>query len=261
MMNPANVRHLTVSGEWFWYRQPVYKPCIFIHIYLSIISGIFAVFQFLPAIRRRAMILHRINGYMVLILLAASTIGGAVVARRAFGGDLNVQSAFYVITILIIGSAAMGILNVRRTRTHRKWMLRTVAFAAIPITARLTTISARHIISDIGSYYAVWRCDQLLYVMSDVVAVNQTYPQCVLPGVDIANEYVAVRASVKGTGLAYASTVRLTFGMALWVATVIHIAGVEFYIRKSDSSNRHRRGFVLERGDDESTMKQEDDDR
>jgi hypothetical protein len=31
----------------------------------------------------------------------------------------------------------------------------TVAFAATPITARLATISARHIISAIGGYYAV----------------------------------------------------------------------------------------------------------
>ena len=64
------------KGEWFWYRQSLYKPCIFIHIYASIssyyylvlilviltdplvVSGIFAVFQFLPAIRRvRAMAL------------------------------------------------------------------------------------------------------------------------------------------------------------------------------------------------------------
>jgi hypothetical protein len=31
----------------------------------------------------------------------------------------------------------------------------TVTFAAVPVTGRLAAISARHIISDIGSYYAV----------------------------------------------------------------------------------------------------------
>ncbi|KIM81594.1 hypothetical protein PILCRDRAFT_821370 [Piloderma croceum F 1598] len=247
MMSPANVRELTVSGEWFWYRKAVYKPCIFIHIYASIISGIFAVFQFIPAIRRRAVILHRINGYMTLALLIPSTICGSVVARRAFGGDLNVQSAFYTDGILIVFSAGMGITNVRRTRTHRKWMLRTVAFASVPITARLTTISARHIISDIGSYYAVWRCDQLRYVMTDVDEVSQLYPQCTQPGVNLAKTFVAVHAAVKGNGLEYGSTVRLTFGMSLWIAIVIHVIGVEIYIRKTESSNQHRRGFVLEK--------------
>ena len=33
----------------------------------------------------------------------------------------------------------------------------TVAYAAVPITARITSIAARHIISNIGSYYAVPR--------------------------------------------------------------------------------------------------------
>jgi len=259
MMNPKNVRDLTVPGEWFWYRQSFYKPCIFIHVYCAIISGIFAVFQFLPAIRRRAMIFHRINGYLVLIFLIPSTVCGAVVARRAFGGDLNVQSAFYVIGILIIFCAAMGITNVKRTRTHRKWMLRTVACAAAPITARLASLAARHIISDIGSYYALWRCDQLLYVMPDLDDVNQLYPQCAQAGVDLTKVHVAVHAAVKGDGLSYGSTVRLVFGMALWIGIMTHIIGVELYIRKTESSNRHRRGFVLERDDDDTVKSTADD--
>lgn len=42
-----------------------------------------------------------------------------------FGGDLNVQSSFYAVGVLIVFSAAMGIRNVKRTtRKHRKWMLR-----------------------------------------------------------------------------------------------------------------------------------------
>jgi hypothetical protein len=34
-------------------------------------------------IGQRNMFLHRLNGYMVLILLTPSTISGAIVARRA----------------------------------------------------------------------------------------------------------------------------------------------------------------------------------
>ncbi|KZP27453.1 hypothetical protein FIBSPDRAFT_731068 [Athelia psychrophila] len=159
MMNPDNVRDKTIPGkacsEWFWYRQDLYKPCIMLHIYLSIISGIFVVFQFLPAIRRRSMILHRINGYMSLILLVPSTITGSIVARRAYGGELNSQSAFWTIGIMTIFSAAVGILNVKKTRVHRKWMLRTVAFAAAPITGRIISIMARYIVTQMGIYHAV----------------------------------------------------------------------------------------------------------
>ncbi|KDN51266.1 hypothetical protein RSAG8_00895, partial [Rhizoctonia solani AG-8 WAC10335] len=36
MLAPSNVVHKTVAGEWYWYRQALYKPNIFMHIYMSI---------------------------------------------------------------------------------------------------------------------------------------------------------------------------------------------------------------------------------
>lgn len=230
----------------------MYKTCLMIHIYLSIISGIFAVLQFLPAIRRRSVILHRINGYLVLLLLLPATVCGAIIARRTLGGDLDIQSAFYILSILIIFSASMGIINVRRTRKHRKWMLRTVVLAGVPVTVRLITLAARRIVSNLGSYYALWRCDQLLFVMTDLNAVQQSYPQCTQAGANITNVFAAVHATIKGNKLSSASTLRVTFGMSLWIGIVIHIIGVEIYIRMTESSNRHRRGFVLEPEDDDA---------
>lgn len=86
--------------------------------------------------------------------------------------------------------------------------------------------------------------------MTDVDAVQQLYPQCTQAGINLAKVFVGVRATVKGNGLNYASTVRLTFGMSMWIALVIHVIGVEIYIKKTDSSNRHSRGFVLEPDND-----------
>jgi len=251
MLDPAKVPTLLVPGEWFWLRRRLYNICIFMHIYLSIISGIFAVFQFIPAIRRRSVILHRINGYLVLVLLIPSTISGAIAGRRAFGGDLNVQTSIYVVTLLIIFCAGMGIFNVRRTRKHRRWMLRMVVLDAMPITAHLIALAVRKITIDLGNYYAVWRCDQLLFVMTNATAVEQLYPQCTQAGVNLAEVFVAVHATVKGGRLGSASITRATFGMCMWLALVIHIIGVETYIRKTESSNRHRHGFALERSDDD----------
>ena len=77
----------------------------------------------------------------------------------------------------------------------------------------------------------------MLYVMTDLNAVKQQYPQCVQAGGDPAKEYATVRATVKGNGgLGYGSTVRLTFGMALWIAIVIHVIGVEIYVCTIKSS-------------------------
>ncbi|KAJ6589625.1 hypothetical protein B0H19DRAFT_922845 [Mycena capillaripes] len=61
-MNPARTSSLLPPGEWFWFSQPLYRINLLIHIYLSTLGGIGAVFQFIPAIRRRKLILHRLNG-------------------------------------------------------------------------------------------------------------------------------------------------------------------------------------------------------
>jgi len=241
------VRLHTTPGEWFWYRQPMFKPNIFLHIYLTNIAGIFAVFQFIPGIRRRYISLHRLNGYLVLILLIPGTVSGSIVARRSFGGELNVQAAFYILGLMIVSSALVGISNVKcSTRKHRKWMLRTVAYVSAPITARLATISARYIISAIGTYYSVWRCDEVLYVLNEnTTDLYRMYPQCNQPGLDLGSIHVAVRAAAHESPLGFGSSVRATFGMALWIGMVIHVIGVELYIRKTDSSNQHRQDFVL----------------
>jgi hypothetical protein len=250
MMVPANVSGKSVPGEWFWYRQPLYKPPVFIHIYLSIISGFFSVLQFIPGIRRRAVIWHRINGYLVLALLVPSTICGAIMARRSYGGELNVQSAWYFLSLMIIFSALLGIMNVKHTRKHRKWMLRTVTYTAVPIIARLAVMAANRIVSNMGTYYAIWRCDQILFVLKSNETLTQKFPQCV-GDADLSTLYTAVRAGLQDGPLGRASASRVTRGMVLWVSILIHVVGVEFYIRKTENANQFRRGFVLERNDDE----------
>jgi len=246
MMSPARFREKTVAGEWFWYRQPLYKPSAFIHIYLSTISGIFSVLQFIPGIRRRAVIWHRINGYLTLALLIPSTICGAIMARRAYGGELNVQTAWYFLTLMIIFSALFGFMNVKKhTRKHRKWMLRTVTYTAVPLTARLAVMSANRIINDIGTYYAIWRCDQMLFVLKSMDTLTQKFPPCAEAG-NLSNLYAAVRAGSHDSPLGPASSFRVTRGMVLWVSILIHMIGVEFYIRKTEHANQFRRGFVLE---------------
>jgi hypothetical protein len=265
MMSPYNVRTLTIAGEWYWYSKPLYKPNLFIHIYLTIIAGILAVFQFLPAIRRRAVIVHRINGYIVLALLIPGIVCGTIVGRPSFGGELNSQSAYYCLGSMIVVCAILGYTNVKQTRKHRKWMLRTVALTGAPITTRLCMIAARKIITHIGTYYAVWRCDEIVVALQSTFPptpiTEQPYVQCIEPGVNQENTFIPVLAAVKKDTINFASSVRVTFGMALWIAMLVHVIGVEYYIRMTESSNQHRRGFVLERLSDEDEEARVPDDR
>ncbi|KAG9083744.1 hypothetical protein FRC06_004385, partial [Ceratobasidium sp. 370] len=212
MMIPSNVETMTVPGEWYWYRQPLFKPCISIHIYLNIIAGVFAVFQFIPMIRRRKIILHRVNGYFVLSTLLPATVAGAIVARRAFGGELNCQAAFYTVGSMTGFAALMGISNVRKTRKHRKWMLRTVSYTSSAITGRVLAFIARAIISISAPYYAVWSCDEVSFLLKNASAAESMFPACVLsPGDDPKKIYVPVHASIHGDPINFGSSQRVSF--------------------------------------------------
>ncbi|KAJ7278011.1 hypothetical protein C8J57DRAFT_1308393 [Mycena rebaudengoi] len=176
-LNPGRTPHLLIPGEWFWLSQSIYKPNLFIHIYFA------------------TLIFHRINGYAVLFCLIVAVTCGSNVARRAFGGEVNSQSAYYIQAMMIIYAALMGIYNVKKdTWRHRK---------------------AR-------------------------------FPQCAAAGINPANIYVAVHASTHDPPLYVASAARAAQGMALWIAILIHIIGVEFYIFQTDAANQVRLNFALE---------------
>ncbi|KAJ7639907.1 hypothetical protein B0H17DRAFT_905416, partial [Mycena rosella] len=153
-MNPGRTADMMPAGEWFWLSRSIYRPSLLIHVYLSTFGGIGALLQFMPVIRRRKIILHRLNGYGVLTCLIVGNICGAIVARRSFGGELNVQSGYYAMGLMIVVSGIMGIVYVKRdTRRHRKWMMRMVVYFGAAISARLITLAAASIITIIGTYY------------------------------------------------------------------------------------------------------------
>ncbi|KAJ7659023.1 hypothetical protein DFH06DRAFT_435326 [Mycena polygramma] len=243
-MRPSETSSLLPPGEWFWFSQPTYKINLFIHIYLSTIGGIMAVLQFLPAIRQRKIILHRLNGYGVLTCLVVGNVCGGIVGRRAFGGELNVQSGYYTIGLMIVVSGIAGLFYVKKdTRRHRKWMLRMVVYFSATISARLIMLAASRIITRIGTYYSVrqltcdvshqgtrsqyamqiWRCDEVLNILGHYELLAVSYPQCVEAGVNPATVWVAVHSSSHDGPLYSASASRAVHGMSLWIATIIHV--------------------------------------
>ncbi|KAG8691283.1 hypothetical protein FRC09_011667 [Ceratobasidium sp. 395] len=230
MLAPSNVVTKTVPGEWYWYRQALYKPNIFMHIYMSIVGGTLAVFQFIPAIRRHKMILHRINGYIVFFTLVPGSVAGSIVARRAFGGDLNSETAYYTLGFMIGPAGMLGVYFARvNTALHREWMLRTMSYAGSVITARIIAIMARAIISAIGTYYAMWRCDEITFLIEDPNVIQQSFPVCV-NATRPKRTFVPVHASIHEAPINLGSTYRIVFGMTLWLAILIHLAGTELYI-------------------------------
>jgi len=72
------------------------------------------------------MIVHRINGYIILILLAIGIAGAIMITRHAQGGAFSVQIASGALSILVAMCAVLAYINIKRLQIdqHRKWMLR-----------------------------------------------------------------------------------------------------------------------------------------
>ena len=114
-------------GECYYYLNfDQYKVGIILHLACVLPSGILAILQFVPAIRHKAILFHRINGYVALTLFVLGTVGALMIARHAFGGGLDVQSAIGFLAIISIGSFILSYINIKRKQIeqHRAWMLR-----------------------------------------------------------------------------------------------------------------------------------------
>lgn len=245
MLSFKELLKLTTPGEGYWYERSPGKANIIIHIFTSLPASFFSVFCFLPITYNRWPRFHSILGYIVSALLLVSLVCGAIVGRRAQGGDLNVQSGVYMLASGAAYAVVMGCLEARRGAldAHREWMLRAWFYNGAFVTTRVTALLSAQVITAINSYYAIWQCAEIGYVLKTPQALAQAFPQCGTPDA-LANPnaiHTAVHASWKEGPLGRASASRASFGMALWVAMILHCLGIEFYLRATmDESKRLR---------------------
>ena len=76
----------------------------------SIAAMFLVCFQFVPAIRHKLMIFHRINGYVIILLTLVANAGALMIARRAFGGRMETQVGVGVLVIITTLGIAVYIL-------------------------------------------------------------------------------------------------------------------------------------------------------
>ena len=114
-------------GEGFWFESGIYKIAMLAHLGTVLPAGFLAVFQFVPIIRYKAMIVHHISGYTSLVLLFVSTVFAFMMVRRSMGGDISIQFGGIVLGGMSLVSATLAWLNIKKLQIdqHRKWMLRT----------------------------------------------------------------------------------------------------------------------------------------
>lgn len=116
-----------LPGEcWYYLRVPLYKIGIILHLAAILPAGLLACVQFTPFIRHKAMLLHRINGWVVVLLSFVGTVAAMLIARVAFGGGVEAQTVSGVLAIMFLGSLVLAVVNIKLLQIdqHRAWMLR-----------------------------------------------------------------------------------------------------------------------------------------
>ncbi|KAG8730216.1 hypothetical protein FRC10_002977 [Ceratobasidium sp. 414] len=146
-------------GEGHYTLQGIYKPALLVHIGTILPAGIFAITQFIPQIRYKALIMHRVIGYVTLFLLLIGTVTGFILGRRTFGGDIAIQTGVVFLGVLVLVSASLAYYSIKQLQIdqHRKLMLRTWFYAGSIITLRVVMIIVAQIVAAIDQYHTLER--------------------------------------------------------------------------------------------------------
>ncbi|MCJ1395272.1 hypothetical protein MMC18_008156 [Xylographa bjoerkii] len=234
-------------GEWYWLQSNHYRIGISLHLGCILPAGILMIWQFVPKIRQNALLFHRINGYLIILLVLISNVGALMIVRRSFGGELATQGAVGTLVIVTTVGIVMAYINIKRLQIdqHRAWMLRTMFYLGTIITTRLIMVIAAGITTLIGSYFAIYTCDELRFIhQSNLSYVDASYPAC---DANSANA-IAVHADLgshqpENIG----ASLRLNFGMAIWLSFFLHAVGVEIYLNLTPRESQRLRQVSYER--------------
>ncbi|OAA58783.1 hypothetical protein ISF_06566 [Cordyceps fumosorosea ARSEF 2679] len=249
-------------GECFWYTaDELYRVGVQMRLYAIVPAGALACAQFAPKIRHQWTLAHRVNVYLVLLLSLTGTAGAVVIAPVAFGGggDLCVRGQIGAIAVMFLGSLAVAWYFISRRRRridqHRAWMLRAWFYASHPerpfagsiVTVKLVMSIAARIVSSgdgKGGYYAAMPCRQLESYM-DATVLARKYPACAS-----LDAWVLVKADMGARSPEQISAaLSVSFGMALWMAFIVHAVGVKFYLQLTPGETKRLRELSLRRVD------------
>jgi len=236
----------SAPGEWFTYRDGLYRIGITLHLSTCLPAGFLMIWQFVPVIRYKLLIFHRINGYLVVLLTFCSNAGALIIARRAFGGDLATQGGVGVLVIAITTSIAMAYYNIKRLQIdqHRAWMLRAFFYMGTIITERLIQIISALIITMVGDYYAIKSCDEVAFIKDSFEKTVSLYPQCANMS---GSAPLIVNANFNKGPESIGASLGVSFGMALWLAFVMHLVGVEIYLNLTPAEGDRLRNVSYEK--------------
>ncbi len=134
-------------GECYYYSGASgtrrYRVGIVLHLATILPAAFLVCFQFVPVIRHKLTIFHRVNGYAVLLLCILSTAGVFMIVDKAFGGQWMVQVVNGLAATMFLGALVISYVNIKRGRIdlHRAWMLRAWSYVRFTPLEHLTKMN------------------------------------------------------------------------------------------------------------------------
>ena len=227
----------TGISECYWYDNfRIEKIGIVTHLGAILPAALLAVFQFVPVIRHKAILYHRIAGYVIFLLVIPSDVGAVMILPHAFGGDYTTQMAFGFLVIITTVSLVLAYINVKRLQIdqHRAWMLRAWTYFGTIVTPRILQITSVSVEKfwPAAQNYGAKSCGELLYEFFESPELHyKVYPACDPAHAQYAPDgWVAVKGDFNGNVAEIFQALALNFGMNCALAFFLHSLGVELYL-------------------------------
>ncbi|KAI1807534.1 hypothetical protein F4811DRAFT_574465 [Daldinia bambusicola] len=227
-------------GECFYYLNVTLDQiAIRTHLWCVLPAALLAFGQFVPVFRRKALWLHRINGWIATVLSLIGACSAFPMLRHTMGGSTETQSMNLLLWIIFVTAVYKGVTAARehKIQEHRDYMLRAWSYGGSVITLRIIMLATSIAMSYMGNWYVAIPCDKIEYLMdaqnATMAEYQAKYPECApqWTGED-PNRHVAVRVYVlEDDPVGVAAAHAHCFAMSGYVAIILHFVITEAYIR------------------------------
>lgn len=243
------------TGDWETQSKGRGRVGLLMHLACVIPIGFLLPLQFLPVIRHKFMLYHRIAGYVLMLLLLAGNVGAILISDSAMGATIEMRLFVPVLAGMTIVSLVLAYLNIKRLQIdqHRAWMLRTWVYAFVIVSQRLMQLPTMDIISSMGSFYVPMKCHSIEHIMSLIQPglAPLFYPECA----ENPSLVVAVLANnnplPNEQGIPplhqIGAAVQLTLMPTLILAIFLHVFGIELYLHLTGAEAKRLKKVSRER--------------
>lgn len=227
-----------ITGDWEVMRHGMGKVAFVTHLAAVVPIGFLLPFQFLPVVRHKFMIWHRIAGHILTVLLLIGNIGAVMLADKAMGGPFDLRVVIYAVAGMSTVSLVLAWVNIMRLQIdqHRAWMLRAWFYSFIIVAQRFIHVAVVDWVTYHGPFYVPMSCHTIDFVLRlyEPGLAPTFYPECEnSPDRVIAvlvNRYPAPNEQDLLPLQEISASFRLTLAPTLLMSFFIHVVGVEIYL-------------------------------